>query len=166
MEWERKINTAFSGCVNVIVCLSGMVQKSRSQRSERERENSIVKTVKSKQFKAMCRWQIWCEQLLECRCVCVCVCFKQEQDGQAWTDDEKSVCVFPVPSADRTNRMYRRQKKNRKKRGEKCQMYISCKVIFSLFPSRFSSLQLKTYLLTTSLTGSNRIFLFLLLKQH
>lgn len=165
MEWERKIITAFSECVSVIVCLSGIVQKSRSQRSERERKNSIVQTVKSKQFKAMCRWQIWCEQLLECRCVCVC--FKQEQDGQAWTDDEKKVCVCVSCSICRSYESYvQAAEKDRKKRGEKCQMYISCKVIFSLFPSRFSSLQLKTYLLTTSLTGSNRIFLLLLLKQH
>ena len=164
MEWERKIITAFSGCVSVIVCLSGMVQKSRSQRSERE--NSIVQTVKSKQFKAMCRWQIWCEQLLECRCVCVCVF----QTRTRWTGMDrwwKKVCVCVSCSICRSYESYiQAAEKDRKKRGEKCQMYISCKVIFSRLPSRFSSLQLKTYLLTTSLTGSNRIFLLLLLKQH
>ena len=51
--------------------------------------------------------------------MCVCVCFKQEQDGQAWTDDEKK-CVCVSCSICRSYESYvqaaeKKQKEKRRK---------------------------------------------------
>lgn len=68
--------------------------------------------------------------------VSVCVSNKNKMDRHGQMMKE-SVCVFPVPSADRTNRIYRRQKKTERKEEKSVKCTSVAKSSFPAFPLAF-----------------------------